>query len=1096
MRCNKQQVSPVHPPMVYRQSRVKRLERVSLRLNLGLVISFLLLVFFVSAGYWATYKVMRGELVKVNYHFLRLVARANDHETFLLRAIKSSGSSTYRPETDYRGYIFTEMPKGDVRIYEGLASQYLTKVSVVLPEHTDRLGPRVINRQLGLARGLANVYSDFWIGSSFTAPQMFLFDLDRHFDIAIPWIETQPQQVGATQPDLLLVLSRVKAAIRRDPPKNSDLIVRWSPAEPFMMNGRQALLAYVLDQTADEYRVAGRAPREVVAATLLELSELNDFGERIDRQFYERPDFESIDLLAPDGRLLVGAADSDIRDYQNGLHLSASGLLIKRSAGTQGTWQALYRISYKSLLEDGFWPLLSLLGLLLTCVFGGWGVIEWYRRRVVEPAGSDFRQLLVTHDFNHSILQTVPLALCVVRGPTLQPVTHNSLYGAWLGEATDLRLLMQHWEMFDQGWPISGEGCLEVGPRSLYVRFAPTDYQGEDVLLCTFTDITSHREAAASLIMARDAADAANEQKSNFVATVSHEIRTPLYGALGTLELLAMTDLSERQRAYLRTIDSSSTVLLQLISDVLDVSKIEAGQMVPESVRFNPRELLEETLRGFSAMAASKGLALYACIDQPLPVEVLGDSLRIRQIVGNLISNAIKFTAHGRVAVRLNQVQCATGRARLQWQVADSGPGIPQEVQARLFERFYQRDNRQPNIRGTGLGLPICASLGQMLGGHLSFSSEEGQGSTFSFALDLELAESEEADPVDLRLQGKRVHLRTPFADLSASLGAWLQQHGARVSTQPEALGDMPDVMLEVMPEALAGLDWAGTKVFAQHDFNLQPQVIGKDILVNQHSLPAILQALNMALTGEVCEPDTTPGVASRQPLGLSVLLAEDSPVNQLLMKEQLETIGCLVDVASNGIEGLHLLDQQAYDLILTDVNMPLMDGYAFAQSVRERNLDTPIIGVTANALREEGEHCIRVGMNNWLTKPIDIQGLYLCLKAAIEIPLQHVVADAVQATGLPQDDPLRVPERMLELFQLTIGQDLEALKAALAGGDKVQLMDQLHRIRGALAVGKAKSLILVCASLEASVGGHGARLEEGQLQRFIERVERLISQL
>ena len=159
MRCNKQQVSPVHPPMVYRQSRVKRLERVSLRLNLGLVISFLLLVFFVSAGYWATYKVMRGELVKVNYHFLRLVARANDHETFLLRAIKSSGSSTYRPETDYRGHIFTEMPKGDVRIYEGLASQYLTKVSVVLPEHTDRLGPRVINRQLGLARGLANVYS-------------------------------------------------------------------------------------------------------------------------------------------------------------------------------------------------------------------------------------------------------------------------------------------------------------------------------------------------------------------------------------------------------------------------------------------------------------------------------------------------------------------------------------------------------------------------------------------------------------------------------------------------------------------------------------------------------------------------------------------------------------------------------------------------------------------------------------------------------------------------------------------------------------------------------------------------------------------------
>lgn len=451
--------------MRYRQSRVGRLEKISLRLGFGLIVSFLLLLFFVVVGYWATYKVVRGELVKVNYHFLRLVARANDHETFLLRAIKASGSVDYKPEKSV-GYVFDERPMGDLRLYEGRASQYSTTVSVLGPDRIDLLVSGAVARELDQARGMANVYSDFWGGSSFTAPQMFLFDLEDGFDVAVPSIDAEPAD---SEPALLPVIEKVKATIPRNPPKKSDLIVHWTPGRRFLSDGRRELLAYISDQS-HEYSADGHNPPEVIVATLLELNEFNAFGVSIDKQFYNLPAFESIDLIAPDGSVLVGSQNTDIREYENGLHLTTSGLLIKRSAGTIGTWQALYYISYERLIHDARWPLLGLTGLLMVCVFGGWWLINWYRRRVLVPASTDYRELLVNHDFNHSLLQTVPLALCVIRAEGLEQVTQNGLFTEWLGDAGDLHDLMRDWPMFDQDQALSGEGCdrcMFVLPRQI-----------------------------------------------------------------------------------------------------------------------------------------------------------------------------------------------------------------------------------------------------------------------------------------------------------------------------------------------------------------------------------------------------------------------------------------------------------------------------------------------------------------------------------------------------------------------------------------------------------------------------------------------------
>lgn len=1076
------------PRMRYRQSSVGKLEKVSLRLSFGLLISLLLLVFFAVTGYWVTYKVIRGEVLKVDYHFMRFVGRAYDHEIFLLRAIKASSQLEYKPVFNPEAYVVNQTTQGNMRIYEGQASQVATTFSAALPIKAADAHDGVLSQQLQLGVALANVYGDFWSGSTFTSPQMFLFDLASDFDIAIPAISPQSHPGQRNFPQ---VLDEVKQSARQLPPLSSDLLVRWRPSH-FFLGGEdiQQILGYVSGRIEETHWEQKGPPRELIAATLLYWDEFDAPGVRIEKQFFDLPLYSTVDIIAPDGTRVVGGKSPQIYQYESGFHFTSSGLLIKRSTGDMGAWQALYRIPYKQLIFDARWQLLGLVGLLALCVISGWSVIRWYRRRIVVPASNDFRELLVNHDFNLSLLQTVPLALCVVKGPQIELVTQNSLYTQWLGEPTEFAHLMALWPLFEQDKPLTGEGCLLVGQRVLHVRYTPTEYLGDSVLLCTFTDISSHREASASLLLARQAADAANEQKSNFVATLSHELRTPLYGVLGTLELLGMTSLDERQRGYLRTIDTSSAVLMHLISDVLDLSKIEAGQLVLESVAFQPLEMLEETVRGFSAMAANKGLALYCCVDPRVPNLVQGDRLRIQQIVGNLLNNAIKFTPAGHVAVSVSPIGFSTGEVTLQWRVVDSGPGMSEAVQAQLFERFYQADSKHHTVAGTGLGLPICAHLSQMMKGLLTVDSRVGEGSTFIFELTLETLEA----PRDSlpQLSGKCIDVRTPYEALTDNLCAWLEWHGAHTTVMGDDAGEVPDAVLTVMPQEVEVGRSVATNVFAQHDFSSTPQFIGQDLMVNQNSVGSICRALLMAISGEPEAPlQHTP--VTQLHLGLNVLVAEDNPVNQALIKEQLERIGCTVDVVADGVQALQQLELKVYDVLLTDVNMPLMDGYELADTLRQRDVDMPIIGVTANALREEGEHCIRVGMNSWLSKPMDIQGLYLCLRSVLDPALVQACEGAVQVNDV---DEINVPERMLELFLETIAQDLGELKTLGAGLGGHEATRLLHRIRGALAVGKAKSLIQQCRELEAAVARDGMNHTHADVAAFIQRVERAIAGL
>ncbi|MGH8437456.1 MAG: ATP-binding protein [Pseudomonas sp.] len=1059
-------------------------------MNFGLILSLLLFVFFVVTGYWVTYKVFRGELVKADYHFLNFVGRAYDHEVFLLRALNASAAPEYNPIVDAAGQLSSRHASDSSVIYTGQASQYATRFSLVVPASLD--SAERVARPLAVGIGLANVYSDFWARSSFLAPQVFLLDPDRQIDIALPSIDRQPSH-SIIQGDVVSVLRQVRHVIDKQPTQKSDLFVHWAPAKRYTRAGAEQLLAYTSVPMSPADQGVGDPPRELIVASFMDLFESSEIAVRIEQQVFDALEFDSIDLMAPDGTMLFGTQDSGILAYEDGFHLTASGLLIKRSSGAKLSWQALYRISFERLIVHAKWQLLSLAGLLVVCVLSGWGLGRWYRRRIVVPARSDYSELRINHDFNRSLLQTVPLALCVLKADQL--LTCNSLFIDWLGGAQTITGLMKNWPLFDGEWPQVGEGCLLVGTRALHVRYAPTHFQDKHVLLCTFTDITAHREAAATLVLARQLAEAANAEKSRFVATISHEIRTPLYGVLGTLELLGLTALTPQQRVYLDTIDSSSELLLHVISDVLDMSKIESGQMLLEEVEFNPLEMLEALVRGVSDRAVNKGLALYSCVDPDVPLRLVGDGLRLRQIIGNLLSNALKFTDSGQVTVHLTVTARRRDEVQLLWRVVDSGPGIAEEAQRRLFEPFYQTDNQHHSIKGTGLGLSICANLCELMGATLGVKSVLGQGSEFSVALTVGVADAQDALLPASHFAGRQVEVRSPYPELTDSLCAWLEHFGAQTSIIADAQLGPADVVLEVMPEASAGLDREGPTVFARHDFSLVPQSIGKDILVNQHRLPALLQAVSMAIKQEF--PDNLEFLATpeRRALGLRVLLAEDNPVNQALMQEQLEHIGCTVTLAANGQEALRQLDQQAFELILTDVNMPVMDGYALAEAVRQRDLQVPIIGVTANALREEGEHCMRVGMNSWLSKPISIEGLFLCLDAvtANALAVSRSAAGTVQALG-PARDQFQVPERMRALFSQTLRQDLWEIRAAMQHYDPTKVIRLLHRIRSALVVGKARALIVLSKELEAQVNGAEQAAMICALMQFIERVEEALA--
>jgi two-component system, sensor histidine kinase and response regulator len=580
---------------------------------------------------------------------------------------------------------------------------------------------------------------------------------------------------------------------------------------------------------------------------------------------------------------------------------------------------------------------------------------------------------------------------------------------------------LREWPIRRKGW---GAQPTRIGPIDERLGRAPGRIEAEVALRTAELTRTNTVLAGtlAELKAAKEAAEAASRSKSQFLANMSHEIRTPMNGVLGFLELLRNDRLSERQRTYTNMALTSGESLLQLINDILDFSKIEAGKLEITMARLDIQRLVEEVVEFFGEQAREKKIELACHIAATVPPVIQGDSLRLRQVLVNLVGNAVKFTEKGEVVVRVSFMEETTESVTLRFEVQDTGTGITPEALSRIFHAFSQGDGATTRrYGGTGLGLTIARQLVQLMGGKIEVASTPGEGSTFRFTARFEKQPPDAQGAASYPLQGLRVLVAVGTVTNRTILRRQLEGWGIRNDSVEDGARAI-DMLLDA---AAAGddyrvviLDTAGPGMAGSElvrAIRTEPHLTAlKLIMLTSASDPEgesgnsgiwaylhkpIMQSQLYNLLASLSDRPTPglPEKASPAELqtdktdkgcfsSLRILLVEDNPVNQALGRVMLEYFGCRTDVAKNGIEAIRAFDGSRYDLILMDCQMPEMDGYETTRAIRQkeegrpRSARTPIVALTAHAMEGDREVCIAAGMDDYLSKPFKRDGLYAVL--------------------------------------------------------------------------------------------------------------------
>lgn len=659
------------------------------------------------------------------------------------------------------------------------------------------------------------------------------------------------------------------------------------------------------------------------------------------------------------------------------------------------------------------------------------------------------------------------------------------------------------------------------------LALTPILIAGKTVIHCILRDLTQIKEAEVALIKAKDAAEAASIAKGDFLANMSHEIRTPMNGVLGMTELLLSNPLEPEQQNRAKTIKHSAESLLTIINDILDFSKVESGKLDMEMLDFELGELIEDVADTLALSATEKGLEFICAVNPTINQCYKGDVGRVRQILTNLVSNAIKFTEQGEVSVHYKSQVAKDGREKLYFTITDTGIGLDLKQQQKLFQKFSQADNSTTRkFGGTGLGLAICKALVEIMGGDIGVESVLGEGSKFWFTLDLEVVESGGLPVATKRFPEEHILVvddnETSRQVLDEFLNVWgiphqlvpsandalLAMHKANKRNQPYSM-----VLIDMLMPEMNGIELADAirceQTFSSTRLALlaTQEQIPETMEMYQHIFSSflikpirqtelynsILQSAGLNLKSDtnklivVNEKDKKPTNSFQA----RALVVDDNSVNQAVARGMLKKLGVDVDVAADGQEAVDMLVQFPYDLVFMDCQMPIMDGYEATQLVRNPqssvlNHHIPIIAMTANAMQGDKEKCFSAGMDDFIAKPVDmvkLRGLLEKWLVKVQGDKKSIAKEEAVAVDSVSDDQIldykALSERLMgdkELIEVIVDafladmpMQINQLKTLVANNDVVSATAQAHKIKGASANVGAALLTELALEMEKS---------------------------
>lgn len=937
---------------------------------------------------------------------------------------------------------------------------------------------------LGLARRFTHLDRTVW-GDLQSTDQTFLTTVDGTLGIFIRDEFGQQSNADKFANFAQRKLTAFQEILRDHPEARNAEGVYWTDAIEDPITNRYVFTCFIPLRDAKN-TVIGFASTDISATLVLKRVEA--------RKKASRRNLGSVLIYSDQGQLMLidgrpptasqialhPKPNKDYKEYKvynSSLQFHLNGAVIQVSDVVPNiNWRVVYEVGIWDLMGDKIVSIgaaiLIYLIFVIGLLFGTWHI----GRTVIQPARLKTKRLADSENFNRTVVEASPVGLAVLRECDGSVILQNAQF-----------VPLSRWRLLDDAdqsiegevWPnllrwAKNQNLvlhLEDGDSGCFyqIGIATAMLKEEPVMICVLSDMTDRKRTQQALAEAKLYAESTSAAKSLFLATISHEIRTPLYGMLASVELIAKTRLDDIQLQLVQTMDNSVRTLKDVLNDALDFTKVETKNIELECQEFDLTKEVESVVQGFASRASLKDVELYCLIDPTLSGLWWGDAIKLVQVLNNLLNNAVKFTESGSVTIAVRLIEVRSPGTCIEFSVQDTGAGIAEEDRECIFQPFGQGDvsHIKQQVAGTGLGLFICQKFVDMMDGAINVVSTPGIGTTFIVTITLTRSGAMQA-VIPAVLQG------LTFAVNAAPA------YGEHLASLLTVQGGVVTLMIDDAYEkngCLARIDVSDSVVlqntiFLDKSFPLNASKKDGQWFVNPLSGQALIDTVLMAAGRKVLsmeEQESEITGSSHYKTDASVLIVDDQAINRLLLEKQLSYFGCQVTTACSGEEALQYA--QHFDLILTDLNMPGMNGYQLVRQLRANAVSSPIVAVTASLLPGERERCHAAGMDGHLVKPFTMEDVEKVLERYIDLrcDLSEKETEEMAIQALSAASQRWQPE-MMKIAVASIVADLDVLSDAVASADIGRLGKIAHRIHGGMATLEMRPAAALCQTIAESI--------------------------